>query len=85
MIVAFVQNGQTEAARSLAEQLPRRSGYFNIMRNNIPKIIDAGDLELALSLLASFQSPGSVGVEEADANKDYGMFILRAMSNSNYR
>merc|ERR1711971_306074 len=57
LIVAFVQNGQSEAARQLAEQLPRRSGFFNCLRNNIPKIVEHGDSDLALLLLGQFQVP----------------------------
>ena len=55
--MAFIQNGQSEAARAIAEKLPRRSGYFNTMRNNIPKILESGDKELALSLLDQFEMP----------------------------
>ena len=87
MIVAFVQNGQSEAARTLAEQLPRRSGYFNVLRNNIPKIVEHGDSELALSLLGQFQVPDNLPTNtnhsEAET-RDNGMFILRSMTNNNY-
>jgi len=88
LIVAFVQNGQSEAARTLAEQLPRRSGFFNVLRNNIPKIVEHGDSELALSLLGQFQVPDNLPTNtnhsEAES-RDYGMFILRSMTNNNYK
>jgi hypothetical protein len=88
LIVAFVENGQSEAARTLAEQLPRRSGYFNTLRNNIPKIVEHGDSELALLLLGQFQvpenHPTNTNHSEAET-KDYGMFILRSMTNNNYK
>ena len=86
--MAFVENGQSEAARTLAEQLPRRSGFFNCLRNNIPKIVEHGDSELALSLLGQFQVPDNLPTNtnhsEAES-KDYGMFILRSMTNNNYK
>ena len=88
MIVAFVQNGQSEAARQLAEQLPRRSGFFNCLRNNIPKIVEHGDSDLALLLLGQFQVPDNLPTNtnhsEAES-RDYGMFILRSMTNNNYK
>ena len=88
MIVAFVQNGQSEAARQLAEQLPRRSGFFNCLRNNIPRIVEHGDSELALLLLGQFQVPDNLPTNtnhsEAES-RDYGMFILRSMTNNNYK
>ena len=78
--MAFIQNGQSEAARSLAEQFPRRAGFFNTMRNNIPKLVEHGDSNLALSILSRFEMPDNhpsrTNHSEAEA-KDFGMFILR--------
>merc|ERR1712129_35092 len=56
LIVAFVQNGQSEAARSLAEQLPRRSGFFNVLRNNIPRILSTVILNWHYHFWANFKS-----------------------------
>merc|ERR1712241_1084821 len=88
LIVAFTQNGQSEAARAMAEKLPRRAGYFNTMRNNVPKIIEHGDDALGLSLLEKFEMPdkhtGSSSSESTDSTKEHALFILRAMVNNNY-
>ena len=41
LIIGFAERDEVESARYLAEQLPRNPGFFNVMRNNLPKIVFA--------------------------------------------
>ena len=58
LIVALSQKGQVEDANRLAEDVPRQPGYFNVLRNNVPKLIECGNLELGLIILNSFSGAG---------------------------
>lgn len=80
LIIAFCQQGNIEAAKVLSDKLPRNTGYFNILRNSIPALIQHGQVDLALSFLATF---GNAEVMDAKAEQnDHGFFILRCVVNS---
>ena len=85
LMEAFLKQGQKESARSLAEQLPRRAGYFATMRNNIPKMIELGDHQLALKLMKSFSVPiNTSDPNYSSTNRGNGIFILRSMTANGY-
>lgn len=80
LIIAFCQQGNIEAAKVLSDKLPRNTGYFNILRNSIPALIQHGQVDLALSFLATF---GTAEVMDTKTEQnDHGFFILRCVVNS---
>ncbi len=48
---------QQEAAAKFAQAFPRSRGFFQELRNAVPQMIFAGELDLSFSILASFKPP----------------------------
>ena len=84
LIVAFCKKGNPEAAQLLSSKLPRQTGYFNVLRNHLPILIQQGQLDMALSFLSTFEQAETMDRSNTSANKDdNGFFVLRCVANSN--
>ena len=82
MVVAFCEKENVEAAKIILEKLPHNSGYFQKMRNALPKLIFAGQQELAVQLLISLRiDSGSEEYHVQLQKPEYGFFLLRVMVN----
>ena len=55
LVIELVRAGKKDAAAKMAESLPKNRGYFQEMRNAVPQLIHAGELDLPFQILASFK------------------------------
>lgn len=53
----LILSNNKEGARKAVDAVPRSRGFFQEMRNAIPKMIFGGDVDLAFDLLKSFKTP----------------------------
>ena len=85
LMLAFTKQGQKEAARTLAESLPRNAGYFNLVRNYGPQFVQFGDHELAFLILQTFRGTDTIQSKVSDQSfRGNGIFNLRAMIFNEY-
>ena len=83
LIIALCNKGNPEAAQLLSSKLPRQTGYFNVLRNHIPTLIQQGQLDMALSFLTTFEQAEAMDRSNTSVNKDdNGFFVLRCVANS---
>ena len=48
---------QQDGAAKIAARLPRTRGFFQEMRNAIPQMIFAGEVDLSFEIMTSFKTP----------------------------
>jgi pentatricopeptide repeat protein len=85
LIVVLIRKGFKEGAVELSTALPKKSGFFQEMRNALPQMILAGEVDLPFSILSEFQGPHLNYETHTEATtRDHGLFILRAMVNADY-
>ena len=86
LIVLLLNKGDKELANEVASILPKKRGFFQEMRNFIPAMISAGELELPFKILSSFALPPTLGSEghSESSREDHGLFFLNAMIKNEY-
>jgi leucine-rich PPR motif-containing protein len=85
LMLELVRAKKNEEAREIIPMLPKKSGFFQEVRNVIPQLIFENDPDLAFELYSSlnFFGLGSDGHKDSKA-RDSGLFILRAMVKNDY-
>lgn len=80
IVVALVKRNEIEAAKEAIERLPRKSGFFQEVRNVVPRLVNLGQADLAFDLFSSFKlPPKAIPNNHAAASRDHGMFLIRAL------
>ena len=86
LIILLLNKGDKELANEVASMLPKKRGFFQEMRNFIPAMISAGELELPFNILSKFALPPTLGSEghSESSREDHGLFFLNAMIKNEY-
>ncbi len=83
LILELARIGKVDAARELIPRLPKKSGFFQEMRNIVPQLIFADAADLAFEIFSSTKiqpfSGRTDGDDNNDTSRDHGTFFLRAM------
>jgi len=80
LIVALCENGMGGQAEALLDKIPKRAGYFTEMRNNLPQIVFAGQVNLADMIYNQYQEGGVTDTSGDLSGR--GIFLSRVLGRS---
>lgn len=79
LILELIRSGQRESAVLASEKLPKKTGYFQELRNAVTQMIFAGEIDLPFEILANFRPPVLASDRHDTDSRDHGLFFMRAM------
>ncbi|XP_059094066.1 leucine-rich PPR motif-containing protein, mitochondrial-like [Tigriopus californicus] len=80
IVIALVKQNEIQGAQEALQRLPRKSGFFQEVRNVVPRLVNLGQADMAFELFTSFKlPPKAIPNNQAAASRDHGMFLIRAL------